>query len=130
MVAQGLGLSIMGEILPPSVVPVREKPVRAIIASDIFTPWLWARGRANRKALEVQVLEIIRGAGGQVTMGELMEQVTRDLTQKGKAHRTASSLRRLAVRLEQLGLVERRVTMGGEGGTLSTLSLPGHPSLR
>ena len=130
MVAQGLGLSIMGEILQASVVPVREKPVRAITASDISTPRLGARGRTNRKALEVQMLEIIRGAGGQVTMGELMEQVTRDLTQKGEAHRTASTLRRLTIRLEQLGLVERRVTMGGEGGTHSTLSLPGHPSLR
>ena len=130
MVAHGLGLSIMGEILQASVVPMREKPVRAITASDISTPRLGARGRANRKALEVQVLEIIRGAGGQVTMGDLMEQVTRDLTQKGEAHRTASTLRRLTIRLEQLGLVERRVTMGGEGGTHSTLSLPGHPSLR
>ena len=59
-----------------------------------------------------------------------MEQVTQDLTQKGEAHRTAGTFRRLAVRVEQLGLVERLVTLGGEGGTRSALTLRGHPSLK
>ena len=130
MVTLGRGLSIMGEILQVSVVQATEKSGRAITPSDIISSRVRARGKANRRALEVRVLEVIREAGGQVTMGELMEQVTRDLTQTGEAHRTASTLRRLAVRLEQLGLVERQVTLGGEGGTHSTLSLPGHPSLR
>ncbi|MDG6913210.1 MAG: hypothetical protein JRN35_09060 [Nitrososphaerota archaeon] len=125
MVTRGRGLSILAEVLQAA-----EKPGRAITQASISTPRVRARGKADRQALEVRVLEIIRGAGGQLTMGELMEQVTRDLTQKGEAHRAASSVRRLTVRLEQLGLVERQVTLGGEGGTRSTLSLPGHPSPR
>ncbi|MDG6969846.1 MAG: hypothetical protein JRN54_01900, partial [Nitrososphaerota archaeon] len=103
---------------------------RSIEVEDIRTPPISVRGKSSRRALEVRVLEIIRGAGGELTMGELMERVTRDLTQKGEAHRAASSVRRLTVRLEKLGLVERRVTLGGEGGTRSMISLPGHPSLR
>ena len=130
MVTLGRGLSIMGEVLQASVMQATEKSGRAIMPSDILSSRVRDRGKANRRALEVRVLEVIREAGGQVTMGELMERITRDLTQTGEAHRTASTLRRLTVRLEQFGLVERRVTMGGEGGTHSTLSVPGHPSLR
>ena len=130
MVTRGRGLSIMGEILKASVAQANDRNATFIEVVDVSTPRGKGRGRARGEALEVRVMEIIRGAGGQLTMGELMEQVTRDLTQKGEAHRTASTLRRLAVRLEQLGLVERQVTVGGDGGTHSTLSLPGHPSLR
>ena len=130
MATRGRGLSIMGEVLQASAVQATEKLGRAITQAVISAPRVSARGKAARQALDVRVLEIIRGAGGQLTMGELMDQVTRDLTQMGEAHRTAGTLRRLTVRLEQLGLVERQVTLGGEGGTRSTLSLPGHPSLR
>ena len=130
MVTLGRGLSIMGEVLQASVIQAKVKPGGTVAPGDILSPRVRVRGKANRQALEIRVLEFIREAGGQVTMGELMERITRDFTQTGEAHRTASTLRRLTVRLEQLGLVERRVTMGGEGGTHSTLSLPGHPSLR
>ena len=127
MVTRGRGLSVMSEVLRASAEQATGRSSRSIEVEDIRTPRISVRGKSSRRALEVRVLEIIRGAGGQLTMGELMEQVTRDLTQKGEAHRTAGTLRRLTVRLEQLGLVERRVTLGGDGGTRSTLSLPGHP---
>ena len=130
MVTRGRGLSVMNEVLQAAATEVSSSPGRAIEVGDIRTPRVSVRGKSSRRALEVRVLGIIRGAGGELTMGELMERVTRDLTQKGEAHRAASSVRRLTVRLEQLGLVERRVTSGGEGGTRSTLTLTGHPSLR
>ncbi len=129
MVTRGRGLSIMGGVLRASAAQAHGRSAHIIEAVDVSTPRDKVRGKGSGQALEVRVLEVIREAGGQVTMGELMERITRDLTEKGEAHRTASTLRRLTVRLEQLGLVERRVTMGGEGGTHSTLSLPGHPSL-
>ena len=130
MVTRGRGLSVMNEVLQASATEVSKSTGRSIEVEDIRTPPISVRGKSSRRALEVRVLEIIRGAGGELTMGELMERVTRDLTQKGEAHRAASSVRRLTVRLEKLGLVERRVTLGGEGGTRSMISLPGHPSLR
>ncbi len=130
MVTLGRDLSVMNEVLRASATEAAKSPSRSIEVEDIRTPRISVRGKSSRRALEVRVLEIIRGAGGELTMGELMEQVTRDLTRKGEAHRAASSVRRLTVRLERLGLVERRVTLGGEGGTRSMISLPGHPSLR
>ena len=130
MVTRGRGLSVMNEVLQASATEAVKNLGRSIEVEDIRTPRISVRGKSSRRALEVRVLEIIRAAGGELTMGELMERVTRDLTEKGEAHRTASTLRRLMVRLEQLGLVERKVTLGGEGGTRSTISLPGHPSLR
>ena len=129
MVTKGRGLSIMDEVLQASVANAGRTRVGAIGEHDVPTPRISVRGKASRQALEVRVLEIVRKAGGQLTMGELVEQLTQDLTRAGEAHRTGSTLRRLTVRLEQLGLVERRVTLGGDGGTRSTLSLPGHPSL-
>ena len=130
MVTRGRGLSVMNEVLQASASEAAKSPGRSIKVEDIRTPRISVRGKSSRRALEVRVLEIIRGAGGELTMGELMDHLTRDLTQQGEAHRTAGTLRRLMVRLERLGLVERRVTLGGEGGTRSTISLPGHPSLR
>ena len=125
MVTRGRGLSVMAEVLQAA-----EMSGRVITPAGISPPRVKAQSKSSRQALEVRVLETIREAGGQLTMGELVEQVTRDFTQKGEAHRTASTIRRLAVRLELLGLVKRRVTLGGDGGTRSTLSLPGHPSPR
>jgi hypothetical protein len=130
MVTKGRGLSIMGEILQASAANAGRTQGGTISERDVPTPRISVRGKTSRQALEVLVLEIVRKAGGQLTMGELVEQLTQDLTRAGEAHRTGSTLRRLTARLEQLGLVERRVTLGGEGGTRSTLSLPGHPSLR
>ena len=69
------------------------------------------------------MLEILRKAGGPLTMGELVEQLAQDLTRAGEAHRTGSTLRRLVARLEALALVERKVIMGGVGGTRSVVSL-------
>ena len=130
MVTRGRGLSILNEVLQASATEAAKSPGRSIEVRNILTPRISVRGKSSRRALEVRVLEVLRGAGGELTMGELMERVTKDLTEKGEAHRTASSVRRLMTRLEQLGLVERKVTLGGEGGTRSTVSLSGHPSLR
>ena len=130
MVTKGRGLSIMDEVLQASAASAGRTRGGAIGEQDVPAPRISVRGKTSRQALEVRVLEIVRRAGGQLAMGELVEQLTQDLTRAGEAHRTGSTLRRLTVRLEQLGLVERQVTLGGDGGTRSTLSLPGHPSLR
>ncbi len=127
MVTKGRGLSIMDEVLQASASNARRTQGSVIDEQDVPSPRISVRGKTSRQALEVRVLEIVRKAGGQLTMGELVEQLTQDLTRAGEAHRTGSTLRRLTVRLEQLGLVERRVTLGGDGGTRSTLSIPGHP---
>ncbi len=131
MVTKGRGLSIMDEILQASAANVGRTQGGAIDEQDVPTPRISVRGKTSRQALEVRVLEIVRKAGGQLTMGELVEQLTEDLTRAGEAHRTGSTLRRLTVRLEQLGLVERKVVMGGVGGTRSAVALAAtsrHPS--
>jgi hypothetical protein len=133
MVTSGRGLSIMDEILKTSAAQAGTRLGRTVTERDVPTPRISVRNKASRQALEVRVLEIIRAAGGEMTMGELAEQVTRDLTRKGEAHRTASTLRRLTVRLEKLELVERHVSIGGDGGTQSVVRALGrstvHPSL-
>ena len=130
MVTTGRGLSIMDEVLSAAAANTGRRQDGVIHEQDVSTPRSSVRGKVSRQALEVRMLEILRKAGGPLTMGELVEQLAQDLTRAGEAHRTGSTLRRLTARLEQLGLVERRVRLGGKGGSRSTLSLPGPPSLQ
>ena len=77
-VTRGRGLSVMAEVLQAA-----KMSGRVITPAGISPPRVKAQSKSSRQALEVRVLEIIREAGGQLTMGELVEQVTRDFTLKG-----------------------------------------------
>ena len=101
-----------------------------ITDADVMPPVVREKPRANKRVVELRILEAVRKAGGEIPMGRLHREVARHLVQDGECQPSGSTLRRQTARLEQLGLVERRVVMGGEGGTRSTISLPGHPSLR
>ena len=131
MVTTGRGLSIMDEVLSPAAANTGRRQDGVIHEQDVTTPRSSVRGKVSRQALEVRVLEILRKAGGPLTMGELVEQLAQDLTRAGEAHRSGGTLRRLVARLEALGLVERKVVMGGVGGTRSVVASAAasrHPS--
>jgi hypothetical protein len=69
------------------------------------------------------MLEVLRKAGGRATMGELTDGLSRAFVEDGECVPTGSSIRRWMSRLEQLGVVERTVKMGGDGGTRSVVAL-------
>ena len=131
MVTTGRGLSIMDEVLSATAANTGRRQDGVIHEQDVTTPRSSVRGKVSRQALEVRVLEILRKAGGPLTMGELVEQLAQDLTRAGEAHRSGGTLRRLVARLEALDLVERKVVMGGVGGTRSVVASAAasrHPS--
>ena len=78
---------------------------------------------------KVRVLEIIRGPGGQLTMGELMERVTRDLTQKDVSCTLNSMARNHASRSIAAREVGAAAALrnAGESITIVGFTEPGHP---
>ena len=126
LLTNGMGLSVLDEVLRDAVAGCHG----IVTEGDVVPPARRARHRRRGKQVDLQMLEILRKAGGKVTMGQFTEGLRQAFVEDGECAPTGGSIRRWAVRLERSGLVERQVVVGGMGGTRSTLSLPGHPSLR
>jgi DNA-binding transcriptional ArsR family regulator len=73
--------------------------------------------------IELRVLEVLRKANAPVEIGELVQELSKSLASEGERTLSPSSVRRWLIKLERLGLVKRRVMMGGDGGTTSVASL-------
>ena len=121
---RGNNLTVMEEVL--KVAAQRAKCHGMVTERDIVPPARRARRHSGGKQIELHMLEVLRKAGGRVTMGHLVKGLSETFVKDGECAPTGGSIRRWAVRLERAGLVERRVVMGGMGGTRSTISLPGH----
>ena len=122
LATRGNSLSVMDEVLKAAV--QRAGCHEIITEADVMPPLVRERPRANRCVVELRILEAVRKAGGEISMGSLHREVARHLIQDGECPPSGSTLRRQTARLEQLGLVVRQVALGGEGGTRSLVTLP------
>ncbi len=129
LLTSGMGLSVLDEVLCDAL--TKSLCRRIVTEGDVEPPVKRARRRRGGKQVDLQMLEVLRKAGGKVTMGQFTEGLRQAFVEDGECAPTGGSIRRWAVRLERSGLVERRVVMGGMGGTRSVVALvSGHPSLR
>ena len=129
LLTSGMGLSVLDEILQATV--PRAGCQGTVTEGDVLPPARRACRHRGGKQVELQMLEVLRKAGGKATMGLLAKGLRQAFVEDGECAPTGSSIRRWAVRLERAGMVERQVAMGGVGGTRSVVSLAsGHPSLR
>jgi len=118
---RGYSLSLMDEILQASFDKAGCHGI--ITEDDVPMPSPRSHSRASKQAVELRVMEILRKAGGNTTMGVIAKELSRNFATEGEPTPTMSSVRRWITRLEDMGLVERRVTMGGDGGTRSVVSI-------
>ena len=123
LLTSGMGLSVLDEVLQAAV--ARAGCHGIVTEGDVAPPARRSRRRRGGKQVGLRMLEALRKAGGRATMGQLTEGLSRAFVEDGERVPTGSSIRRWAVRLERAGLVERRVVMGGMGGTRSTVALVG-----
>jgi hypothetical protein len=123
LLTSGMGLSVLDEVLRDAV--PRAGCHGIVTEGDVAPPARRARDRRGREQVGLRMLEVLRKAGGRATMGQLAEGLSGAFVEVGECVPTGSSIRRWAVRLERAGLVERRVVMGGMGGTRSTVALVG-----
>ena len=129
LLTSGMGLSVLDEILQATV--PRAGCQGIVTEGDVEPPARRAWRHRGGKQVELQMLEVLRKAGGKVTMGQLVKGLSMTFVENGECAPTGGSIRRWAVRLERSGLVERQVTMGGMGGTRSVVALTtGLPSLQ
>lgn len=127
VLTSGLGLSVLEEILQSAVAKLGCHGL--VTEADVTSPAKKARCRHGGKQIEIHILEVLRKSCGKVTMGQLTEGLHQAFVKDGGPAPTGSSIRRWAVRLERAGLVERRVELGGMGGTRSVVVLASPPSV-
>jgi DNA-binding transcriptional ArsR family regulator len=121
LTTRGNSLSVMEEVLNSAV--ERAGCHGVIMEGDVVPPSSRTCPRTSKRLIELRVLEILRKASAPVEMGELVQELSRSLASEGERTLSPSSVRRWLIRLEGLGLVKRRVVMGGDGGTTSVASL-------
>ena len=127
LLTSGMGVSVLDEVLQATV--ARAGCQGIVTEEDVVPPAKRTRHRRGGKQVELQMLEILRKAGGKATMGQLVKGLRQVFVEDGESVPTGSSIRRWAVRLERAGLVERRVSIGGMGGTRSVVALASPPSI-
>ena len=121
LLTSGMGVSVLDEVLRDAV--PRAGCHGIVTEGDVAPPASRVRHRRRGKQVELHMLEVLRKAGGRATMGELTDGLSRAFVEDGECVPTGSSIRRWMSRLEQLGVVERTVKMGGDGGTRSVVAL-------
>lgn len=118
---EGNSLSVMDEVLKAAV---RSAGCHGIITEeDVVPPDATDRPRANMPTVYLCVLEVLRKAGRGLPMGELVRELSIRLTTEGQHIPSLCSVRRWTARMQSQGLVSRTVTVGGDGGTTSVVSL-------
>ena len=118
---RGNSLSVMEEVLKAAV---QRAGCHVIITEgDVIPPAAKGKPRANMHNVDLCVLEALRRAGGKMSTGQLSQELAKGFLQAGEPKPTDSSIRRWMVRMQRLGMVERRVKMGGDGGTRSVVSI-------
>jgi DNA-binding transcriptional ArsR family regulator len=127
LTTRGNSLSVMEEVLNSAV--QRAGCHGVIVDGDVIPPSSRTCPRTSKRVIELRVLEVLRKASAPVEMGELVQELSRSLASEGERTLSPSSVRRWLIKLEGLGLVKRRVVMGGDGGTTSvaSLALPSPP---
>lgn len=121
LATRGYGLSAMDEVL--SCAAQRAGCHGVIVEGDVVPPSSRTCPRTSKRVIELRVLEVLRKARGPVEMGELVQELSRSLASEGERTLSPSSVRRWLIKLEALGLIRRRVIMGGDGGTTSVAFL-------
>jgi hypothetical protein len=120
LATRGNSLSVMEEILQAAIQKAGCHGI--IVEEDVIAPATVERARVNRQVAELRVLEVLRRAGGQLAIGELVRVLARSFASEEHVP-SAGTVRRWLVKLQALGLVKRQVSQGGDGGTMSVVSL-------
>ena len=121
LATRGNSLSIMEEVVKTAVERVECHGI--ITEQDVVAPISRERARASKHQVELRLLGVLRSAGGKLPMGELVDELGRAFSSEGESAPSPSSVRRWAARLQALGMVERSVALGGDGGSRSMVSL-------
>ncbi len=129
LATRGNSLSVMDEVL---VTAVKRAGCHGIVVEqDVIPPWPRERARASKRQVELRLLGVLRTAGGKLSMGELVEELRNVSSREGEVPPSPSNVRRWAARMQATGTVERSVTLGGDGGSRSVVTLTsGHPYLQ
>ena len=121
LATRGNSLSTMEEVVKTAM--ERAGCHGIITEQDVHPPATMGRPRTNTHNAELCVLEALWSAGGSMSAGQLNQAVARSFFQSGEPRPTDSSIRRWMARMQRLGLVERTVKLGGDGGTRSVVTL-------
>lgn len=126
LATRGDNLSVMEEVLTATA--QRAKCHGLVTEEDVVPPQPKGKLHADMHVVDLRVLEVLRGTGGKLPMGELVHELARSFSSAGERMPSPASVRRWVSRLQALGLVKRSVTLGGDGGTRSVVALTSPPS--
>ncbi len=121
LATRGNNLSIMEEVVKTAM--ERAGCHESVVEEDVVAPISRERARASKHQVELRLLGALRSAGGKLPMGELVDELGRAFSSEGESAPSPSNVRRWAVKMQALGMVERSVTLGGDGGSRSMVSL-------
>ncbi len=122
-VAQGWGLSMVGELLAEAGRRAEARGAERVEAEDVGLSAHVPRHGADAEGFEAALLEVLRAASGPFAVGELRRRLTARCVESGVRAPTPARVWRHLVRLERMGIVQREVRMGGAGGTSVRVSL-------
>ncbi|MDE1820873.1 MAG: hypothetical protein KGJ23_12660 [Euryarchaeota archaeon] len=122
-VAQGLGLSMVGEMLAEGGRRAEARSGHRLEVEDVGLPAALPRHSADAEGFDMALLEVLRGARGAFSVGELRRRVAARCEDTGVRAPTQARLWRHLVGLERKGVVQREVHLGGAGGSTSVVSL-------
>ena len=121
LATRGNSLSVMEEVVKTAL--ERAGCHGIITEQDVVAPISRERAWASKHQVELRLLGALRLAGGKLPMGELVDELGRALSSKGESAPSPSNVRRWVAKMQARGMVERSVTLGGDGGSLSVVSL-------
>ena len=121
LATRGNSLSVMEEVVRTAV--ERAGCHGIITEQDVAAPISRERARASKHQVELRLLGALRSTGGKLPMGELVDELGRAFSSEGESAPSPSNVRRWAVKMQALGMVERSVTLGGDVGSRSMVSL-------
>lgn len=127
VLAQGWGLSMVGELLLEAGKRAEARGGRWLEAEDVALPSMLPKARKRAAGFDAVLLEVLRSAKGELSVGVLRAQAAERCRATGIRSPTGALLWRHLVGLEKSGVVSREVRVGGSGGSRTMISLAGRP---
>lgn len=121
-VAQGWGLSMVGELLAEAGRRVEARGGHRVEPEDVGLPAIRARHGHDTEGFDAVILEVLRASPKPLSAGELRRRVGTRCEEVGIRGPTQARLWRHVVALERKGVVRREVRVGGTGGSSSVVS--------
>lgn len=128
-VARGWGLSMVGELLGEAGRRAEARGGRWLELEDVAVPSGLKHGFRGAEPFQALLLKVLGVLAGPTQVGKLRQVLTVECRDAGVPLPSASRLWRHLVRLEEKGLVQREVRLGGKGGTNTRITLSTVPSL-